>query len=137
MSRPLAISNFCALITGGSSAPSEGGAKITMVSFSTAWAWAPDTEPNANAEATKASADRRVRVVFMSPSLEFALSVDAEQLRGCPAADRRHLFRLQAGILDDGHRLMIADRKRHVRPEHDTVRAHHLDDKTQHPRVVL
>ena len=38
MSSPFASSNFCALITGGSSAPSEGGEKITMVSFSTAWA---------------------------------------------------------------------------------------------------
>ena len=39
MSSPFASSNFCALITGGRSAPSDGGEKITMVSFSSVWAW--------------------------------------------------------------------------------------------------
>src|ERR1051325_7835511 len=137
MSRPLAISNFCALITGGSSAPSEGGAKITMVSFSAAWALAPEMQPNASADTANASAVKRVRWVFMSPSLSIHSLVDAEQLLLRPAADRRHLDRLQTGIVDDRHRLVVADWKRHVGAEHDTIGAHHLDDKTQHPRVVL
>ena len=49
MSSPFAMSNFCALITGGSSAPSDGGEKITMVSFSAAWARASVAAPKANA----------------------------------------------------------------------------------------
>src|ERR1041384_8809651 len=105
MSRPLAISNFCALITGGSSAPSEGGAKITMVSFSAAWALAPEMQPSASADTANASAGKRVRWVFMSPSLSIHSLVDAEQLLRRPAADRRHLARLQTGIVDDRHRL--------------------------------
>ena len=53
------------------------------------------------------------------------------------AADRFDLIGLQAGILHDRHRLVIADGERHVGSEHDAIRAHHFDDKTQHARIVL
>ena len=53
------MSNFCALMTGGSSAPSDGGEKITMVSFSTAWARASALPPTAKAAAASASAGHR------------------------------------------------------------------------------
>src|SRR6187455_1744482 len=62
---------------------------------------------------------------------------DAEQLPGRSAADRFNLVRREAGVFDDGHRLVIANRKWHVGAEHDTVDAHHLDDKSQHARIVL
>src|SRR3954468_18712612 len=133
MSSPFAMSNFCALITGGSSAPSEGGEKITMVSFSAAWARASVAAPRTNAAATARPASRVKCVVMMSP----LFLLDAEQLLGGPAIDGFNLVRLETGVLDDRHRLVVADRKRHVGAEHDTVGTPPLDDKSKHPRIVL
>src|SRR3979411_1172528 len=110
MARPLAMSNFCALITGGSSAPSEGGEKITMVSFSAAWARASVAAPKTNAVATARPASRgRCEVMVPPPD-----SLDGERLPNRPAIDSFNLILLETGILDDRHRLVIADRKRHV-----------------------
>src|SRR5436190_20522159 len=97
MSSPFAMSNFCALITGGSSAPSEGGEKITMVSLSTAWARASVAAPQANAAATARPVSRAKCVVMFSPPD----SLDAEQLRSGPATDGCNLIRLETGLLDD------------------------------------
>src|SRR5689334_16852388 len=102
MSRPLAMSSFCALITGGSSAPSDGGAKITMVSFSTAWARASAAPAMATAAAVSASAGHlndftdmeasiwnsvleliRNRFCAVPRSLSMILS-DAGSVRPCP-----------------------------------------------------
>src|SRR6266576_3356728 len=132
MSSPFAMSNFCALITGGSSAPSEGGEKITMVSLSTAWARASVATPKTSAAAARPASRAKCVVMVSPPDL-----LDAEQLRSGPAADGFNLIRLETGILDDRHRLVIADRKRHIGAEHDTVGAHHLDDKSKHARIVL
>src|ERR1043165_3639806 len=100
------MSNFCALITGGSSAPSEGGEKITMVSFSTAWARTSVAAPKTNAAATARPASRLKCVVLVSAPD----SLDAEQLRSGPAADGCNLIRLETGILDDPHRLPPCER---------------------------
>src|SRR5580765_145728 len=104
------MSNFCALITGGSSAPSEGGEKITMVSLSTAWARASVAAPKTDAAAIVRPVSRAKCVVMVSPPD----LLDAEQLGSGPATDGFNLIRLETGILDDRHRLVIADRKRHV-----------------------
>ena len=72
------MSNFFALITGGSSAPSEGGEKITMVSFSTAWACAA-LEPSAERDGASAQAPAASESDFISSS-PIVLLVDAEQL---------------------------------------------------------
>src|SRR5947207_4182885 len=106
MSSPFATSNFCALITGGSSAPSEGGEKITMVSLSTAWARASVAAPQTSAAATARPASRVKWVIMVPPD-----SLDAEQLRSGPATDGCNLIRVETGVLDDRHRLVVADRK--------------------------
>src|SRR4051794_29624175 len=133
MSSPFAMSNFCALITGGNSAPSDGGEKITIVSFWTAWARASVAAPKPRVAATMSPVNRvKCVVMVFAPD-----SLDAEQLGSGPAIDGFNLIRLQTSVLDDRHRLVVADRKRHVRAEHDTVGAHHLDDKSKHARIVL
>ena len=55
------MSNFCALITGGRSAPSDGGANITMVTFDGACAAAGADIANAMSAsaAMMLNADRR------------------------------------------------------------------------------
>src|SRR3954469_8207432 len=99
MSSPFAMSNFCALITGGSSAPSDGGEKITMVSFSAAWARASLAAPKTNTAAIARPARRVKCVVMVSP----LFLLDAKQLRGRPAVDGFNLLRLQTGVVDDRH----------------------------------
>ena len=43
---------------------------------------------------------------------------------------------LEPGRGDDLHRLLVADRERHVRAHHKAVRPEHRDDELQHPRVM-
>src|SRR5262245_43941937 len=134
MSSPFFSSNFCALITGGSSAPSDGGAKITMVSFSSVCARASPQSAGINIRHV-AVATRK----FIAPVIEFLpdpASLDPKQLLRQPAVDRGGLRRAELRLGDDLHRLVLPDRERHVGAHHHTVGAYHLDDKSQHPRVV-
>src|ERR1019366_5186095 len=119
---PFFSSSFCALMTGGRNAPSEGGPNTTMESGSGGCAHDAPDDSNTPTHA------RPAKYLFMIPSrnlfsLSFALSSQAKQTLRQAAIDGGALRIRELGLGDNFCRREIADRERHVRTHHDPVSA--------------
>src|SRR5215831_9562781 len=117
-------------MTGGMKAPSDGALKMTMESLSRVWA----CEEVATSARTAAQAADTTRNPITKRS-KFQLC-DPKHLLRQAARDRGDLVGLEPGRRHDLRRLIVADRERHVGAHHHTIGADHLDDKSQHPRIV-
>src|SRR5262245_29525339 len=131
MSSPLAWSSFFALITGGMKAPSDGGLKITMETFSSAWARRSVAPPIASARPSQAPAQpyRSNRIITLPGCLcrrrHRIASGEPEQFGRKTAIDRSGLLGRQPGIRHDAHGLRVADRERHVGAHHQAFGSEH------------
>src|SRR5215211_7912901 len=69
----------------------------------------------------------------VSPTLG---SGEPEEACGKTSVDGGSPIGAHPSLADDAHRLLIADRKRHIRAHHQTIGAEHLDDELQNPGIV-
>src|SRR5215475_6742465 len=116
MSRPLAWSSFFALITGGMKAPSDGGLKITMETFSSACARRSLAPSIANAMPSQMLA-RQYRnncIVTLPETLarlplcrapDGSASGEAEQFGRQAPVDPSRLIGREPGLRHDAHGL--------------------------------
>src|SRR5450756_2116254 len=122
MARPFFSSSFCALITGGRNAPSDGGPNTTIESGS--GACANDAPDDSNAATQARPAKYLFIKLLRNPCPQRSeIFSQAEQAAGQAAIDRRALAIREFGFRDDLGGREIADWKRHVGTHHDPLGA--------------
>src|ERR1700722_6563539 len=114
MARPFFSSSFCALMTGGRNAPSEGGPNTTIDNGSGACA---RTTPDRSSTPTPTTPAQYL-FITLSPALPRFLSIrnsQTEQPLRQAAIDRGALTIRKFALADNFCGREIADRERHVR----------------------